>query len=259
MWDKWQSLRSQYINLNLEEVIDYEKFSMISIVYNSTKIEGCSLSESDTCVLLDKDITAKGKPLSDHLMVKDHYMAFKFIKQQAKEKRQLSKKFLQEVGSLIMKNTGGIVNTISGNFNTSKGDIRLTQVYVDQKYFSDFHKVDALLGELIQNTNQQLNTVKNPNQILKLAADVHYHIVNIHPFGDGNGRTARMFMNYVQLYFNEPLIKIFTEDRSDYIQALNEAENNENIGVFHDFICTQQTKFFNEEVLKYQKMNKGFI
>ncbi len=45
---------------------------MISIVYNSTKIEGCSLSENDTKLLLENDITAKGKPLSDHLMVKDH-------------------------------------------------------------------------------------------------------------------------------------------------------------------------------------------
>jgi hypothetical protein len=43
-----------------------------------------------------------------------------------------------------MKNTGGIVNTISGNFDVSKGEFRKTQVYVDKKYFPDFNKVDEL-------------------------------------------------------------------------------------------------------------------
>lgn len=80
MWKELEILKKRYLDLQLNQAIDYEKFSMISIVYNSTKIEGCSLSESDTKVLLENDITAKGKPLSDHLMVKDHYAAFQFIK-----------------------------------------------------------------------------------------------------------------------------------------------------------------------------------
>jgi len=49
---------------------------MILIVYNSTKIERYSLTVDDTKILLKKDITAKGKPLSDHMMVKDHYSAY---------------------------------------------------------------------------------------------------------------------------------------------------------------------------------------
>jgi len=43
MWDELEILRKKYLELNLNQVIDYEKFSLISIVYNSTKIEGCSL------------------------------------------------------------------------------------------------------------------------------------------------------------------------------------------------------------------------
>ena len=73
MWKEIEILRKEYLELGLSEAIDYEKFSMISIVYNSTKIEGCSLTENDTKLLLEKDITAKGKPLTDHMMVKDHY------------------------------------------------------------------------------------------------------------------------------------------------------------------------------------------
>lgn len=70
MWDKLHILREQYINQHIMDSIDFEKFCMISIVYHSSKIEGCSLSETDTHVLLEKNITAHGKPLTDHLMVK---------------------------------------------------------------------------------------------------------------------------------------------------------------------------------------------
>jgi len=60
MWDKVHILRQKYLDLELQNVLDYEKFAMISIVYHSTKIEGCSLSENDTRVLLENDIRAKG-------------------------------------------------------------------------------------------------------------------------------------------------------------------------------------------------------
>ena len=82
MWAELEKNRKKYLKLNLQNVLDYEKFSMISIIFHSTKIEGCSLTETDTKVLLDKDITAKGKPLLDHLMVKDHYNAFLYLKEQ---------------------------------------------------------------------------------------------------------------------------------------------------------------------------------
>ncbi len=89
MWKEWEILRAQYLDLKLDQVIDYEKFSWISMVYHSTKIKGCSLTETDTRMLLEKDITASGKPLTDHLMVKDHFAALSFIKEQVVLRRRL--------------------------------------------------------------------------------------------------------------------------------------------------------------------------
>jgi len=258
MWNELKILREQYLDLNLDQVIDYEKFSMISIVYNSTKIEGCSLTETDTRMLLEKDITAKGKPLADHLMVKDHYAAFQYIKDEAAKKRKLSKELIMEVASLVMKNTGGPVNSIAGSFDTSKGQLRKSQVYVDKKYFPDFSKVDQLLDKLIENTNSRIDKVQDLD-VLKLAADVHFYLVNIHPFGDGNGRTARLIMNYIQIYHGEPLIKIFSEDRGQYIDVLNQAEKEDNIDLFRDFIAGQQIKFLKAEIEKFRNRNKGMV
>ncbi len=258
MWNELEILKKDYLDLKLNQVIDYEKFSMISIVYNSTKIEGCSLTESDTKVLLENDITAKGKSLSDHLMVKDHYTAFQFIKEQSHSKHEMSIPFIKDIAAYVMKNTGGKISTILGEFDTSKGDIRLAQVYVDKKYFPDFKKVEILLNKLVDNINARLKTV-NGNEIIKLAADAHYNLVNIHPFGDGNGRTSRLLMNYIQMYHNEPLIKIFTEDRAEYIDALNLTEEKEDITIFREFICKQQIKFYKAEIEKYKKRDFGFL
>lgn len=257
MWDKIEILREEYLELGLSEAIDYEKFSMISIVYNSTKIEGCSLSENDTRLLLESDITAKGKPLKDHMMVKDHFVAFQFIKEVAKKKQKVTIDLIKEVAGLVMKNTGGLINTISGTFDTSKGDLRKAQVYVDRKYFPDHSKIELLLSELIEKVNNRLDKVSG-NEILKLSADLHYNLVNIHPFGDGNGRTSRLMMNYIQMYHSEPLIKIFTEDRADYIVALNKTEDLEDISIFRDFICKQQIKFYQLEIDKFRKKDRGY-
>jgi Fic family protein len=239
------------------DTIDYEKFCMISIVYHSSKIEGCSLSETDTKVLLENNITAHGKPLTDHLMVKDHYNAFLQVKQDAINHRKLSLEFIQYLNALVMKSTGTIIRTISDDFDTSKGELRKSQVCVDKKYFPDFKKVPLLIDDLVKNVNDRIDKVHG-NDIIKLSADIHYNFVNIHPFGDGNGRTSRLLMNYIQLYHNEPLIKIFTEDRAEYIDSLNETEEKEDLNIFRDFICRQQIKFYELELSKFKKNESGF-
>jgi Fic family protein len=258
IWITFDKTKQAYLDLNLHHVVDYEKFCMMSVMWHSTKIEGCSLTETDTKVLLEKDITAGGKPLRDHLMLKDHFAAYEFIQAQAKQKRKLSIDFIQEIGALVMKNTGSTVHTVLGNFDSSQGDLRLVQVYVDKKYFPDYKKVPNLLAQFCASVNQRIDTVKG-NEILQLAADTHYNFVNIHPFSDGNGRASRLLMNYIQLYHQEPLIKIFTEDRAAYIDALNETEDKRDLEVFRGFICKQATKFLKAEIAKYKKIDKGFM
>jgi len=157
-----------------------------------------------------------------------------------------------------MKNTGGDVHTISGNFDTSKGDLRKGQVYVEKKYFPDFSKIPKLLEDLVVMINSKLKKDLSSHEVLKLAADLHYNLVNIHPFGDGNGRVSRSMMNYIQMYHGVPLIKIFTEDRSDYIEALNNTEEENDISIFRNFICSQQIKFYKAEIQKFKDRNSGF-
>ena len=105
--------------------------------------------------------------------------------------------------------------------------------------------------------NEKLNDVQG-TEVLKLAADIHYNLVNIHPWGDGNGRVSRLMMNYIQFFHNEPPVKMFTEDRTDYIRALNETEEKNDPEIFRQFLASQQLKFFKAELDKYKKKDSEF-
>ena len=80
-------LIDKYNSLEIEKVIDHNKFNLISIVHHSTKIEGSTLTEIETQVLINEGLTPKGKPLQDSLMVTDHYAALQFAVKEAKAKR----------------------------------------------------------------------------------------------------------------------------------------------------------------------------
>lgn len=66
-------------------------------------------------------------------------------------------------------------------------------------------------------------------------------------------------MNYIQLNRNEPLIKIFTEDRVEYIDALNNTEEQGDLNIFRKFITKQYIKFLKIEIEKYKNIDKGFM
>jgi Fic family protein len=258
MWDTLEILQEDYIRLDLESILNYNRYFMYSLVSNSTRIEGSTLTDDETVNLLEKNITAKGKPLTDHLMVEDLFHAALFVEENAKNKQPLSIPFIQDISARVLKRTGGIVSGVAGTYDTSKGDLRKGAVRVPYKYFPDYIKIENLLTSFVQIVNKKISEVSSTAEVLKLAAEVHYNFVNIHPFGDGNGRVSRLLMNYIQTYHNKPMIKIFSEDRNDYLKALQRTEENNDITIFHDFVCQQQIKHYQIEIEKYQRRNRGF-
>ena len=70
---------ADYQSFNLHDVIDHDRFNQYAIVHHSSSIEGSTLTENETRLLLEEDVTPKGKPLQHSLMVKDHYDALLFV------------------------------------------------------------------------------------------------------------------------------------------------------------------------------------
>jgi Fic family protein len=247
---------AKFQQLNIQEAMSYEFWNTVLISHHSTAIEGSSLTVEETSLLLSEGVTAKGKPFNDHHMVIDHHNALLQTIEYANNKETVTPAFIRHTAALVMKNTGSVVNTISGSYDISKGDFRLGMVHVGNRYFMDFKKVPDAIQALCNELNTDIGKVKSVKDIYNLAFDVHFGLVSIHPFGDGNGRVSRLLMNYVLQYHKQPLSLIFTEDKIDYFKALEESRKRESYTPFRRFMYAQQTKFFEQETAKFTRGTK---
>lgn len=258
-----ESLILKYKSLGITDVLHYEKFNLISISHHSTKIEGSTLTELETQILLDNGLTPKGKPINDTLMVTDHFKALHFIIDKAKNQVSITTDLVKEINSYVMKSTGGIYNTILGEVDASKGIFRKGNVTAGVSYFPNYDKVERLTDELTKFINAKMNDNLTIDEKLYLSFDAHFNLVSIHPFYDGNGRTSRLLMNYIQAFYDLPLAIVNSEDKQEYIQALIDTRKEDNIQIFRDFMRNQYERYLLNEIKKFEdgfssNSNKGF-
>ncbi|MDR3309343.1 MAG: Fic family protein, partial [Tannerella sp.] len=254
--DTFHKLHEQFIASGIFDAINFEQMNEILISHHSTSIEGSSLTEDETRMLLSEGLTAKGKPLLDHTMVQDHHRALLFILERAKGKEQLSVELLQRVSAMVLKTTGSVINSLAGTYNSAEGDFRKSAVYVGKRYFMDFRKVPDAVKSLCDDINAQNDAVKTVDEIYNLAFDAHFSFVGIHPFADGNGRVARLIMNYILAFHNQPPALVFTEDKQQYFDALEKSRETDNIQEIRDFLYSQQEKYFMQELDKFRQEPK---
>ncbi len=254
----------QFKQMGLGEIVDFEIFNPIAIVHHSCAIEGCTLSMEETQTLIMEGITAKGKPMAHHLMVQNHFAALRFVISAAKKKREITPAFLQEINALVNKNTGQIRNTALGVCDDTKGDFKLGNVRADSAYFANYDKVLPMTQDLcsqLQARQTGFDSGAGNTPIADLNAlsfYAHYYLVSIHPWFDGNGRSSRLLMNYIQAYYELPLSLVFADSKAEYIEALNKSRAGEHTNPFLTFMFEQQIRYLQAEIEKYNHSKKGF-
>ncbi|MDR2358319.1 MAG: Fic family protein [Prevotellaceae bacterium] len=250
------ALVTQYKELGLHTIIDYDKFNRYAVTYHSTALEGATLTEEETAVLLDEGITPKGKPLEHSLMVKDHYDALLFVLHAAENRTPVTAGFIRQISARVMKTTGSIINTPLGTVDASKGELRKSNVRAGRHYFITYDKVPDALALFVRQIAGDLQKAATPDKQLLLAFSAHFDLVSIHPFYDGNGRVSRLLMNYIQALFSLPLSIVFQDDKAAYITALNESGKAENKQPFYDFMLQEYTRFLTGEIQKYHSLQQ---
>lgn len=195
--------------------------SEISIewTYNSNAIEGNTLTLQETRMVLEQGITIKGKKLREHFEAKNHEKAIYYVESLAKAKYKLTEDDIFHVHTLVLEN---IESEFAGRYRN--GQVRILGAnFIPPNYL----KVSQLVNELINYINL------NPDKldIIELIAKFHHKFVWIHPFFDGNGRTARLLMNLLFMKYGYPPAIILINNRKQYYRSLNLA-NNENYEPF---------------------------
>jgi Fic family protein len=257
------NLLAKYETLGIAGVNDHERFNLIAIDHHSTRIEGSTLTEIETQVLINEGRTPNGKPLQESLMVTDHHSALIYTIENARAKKGLTVSTLQTINAMVMRNTGKTYHTMLGNVDAATGAFRKGNVTAGISYFPNFDKVEiltkGLIKQLVESMNKKLSIIAQ----LDLSFDAHFNLVSIHPFYDGNGRTSRLLMNYIQAYYNLPLAIVQSENKAAYIQALVDTREQQNIQIFRHFMSAEYAALLNQEIRKFEEMKnpakgKGF-
>jgi len=188
---------------------EFETFG-ISFTYNTQRIEGSNLTESDTKDLLIHGVTPAKKSQIDVMETKKHYDLF--MKLVTSKKQFITKKIMLSWHKEIFDQTkiGEAGNIRSYNVGISTND-----------------KIEfAAVPEISKNLQEFFSWLKKDNKInyVKLAALAHYKFVSIHPFGDGNGRISRLIMNYILWYYDCPLLLIKNSEKRAYFKSLEKSQ-----------------------------------
>lgn len=117
-----------------------------------------------------------------------------------------------ETGDLILSmfQVGEVTENVLGVVDSTKGDFRKNTVRVGNTIFMNYQKVEPALHQLVKDLKENFPLQKTIKDQLELSFYAHYELVNIHPFLDGNGRTARLLMNFVQRKYDLPLAILST-------------------------------------------------
>lgn len=192
---------------NLEHAFD------VQYTHESTKIEGNSLTLSETALVIEKGITVKGKPLKDHIEVLNHQKALEYIKSIAVPEYELTQDDLLKIHDLILQ---GINHHNAGKYRSERVIISGSR-HIPPNPLKVYDLMQLYFEEYMQDRNE-LHPVL-------LAAKMHERLVTIHPFIDGNGRTARLIMNLILIQNGYLVANILgeTERRDAYGDALEKS------------------------------------
>jgi len=257
LWEEIRATTKKYNALRLNDAINYKKYFLYSIITHSTAIEGATLTESETALLFDEGLTAKGKPLSHHLMNEDLKNAYLYAMKEADKKTPITLDLLKSFNSHVMAQTGGHHENIGGSFDSSKGEFRKLGVFaVGGSSYMDYRKVPGAVAVLCLDLDKRLHQASSLQDKYNLSFAAHFNLVTIHPWADGNGRTSRLLMNYIQFYHGITPTKVFQQDRADYISALQKSQETENNKYFLDFMGKQLLKLLKKEILNFEKSQR---
>lgn len=184
----------------------------VELTYHSNAIEGSTLSLRETQLVLEGYAPPGGKSLREIYEVRNHDRALRMIERWVEERppgAPLMERDLLDVHAQVLAD---IDAASAGRFRSARMLIKGTRFIPPGS-----HKFDELIPRLLDLANEE-----GAPPALQ-AAELHYNLVAVHPFNDGNGRTARLLMNYHLLRHGFPLAIIDVERRAEYLNALEEA------------------------------------
>jgi len=197
---------------SLEVLNNLERWFLIELTYTSNALEGNTLTRLETAVVVEKGLTVGGKTLAEHLEATNHAAALRKVLEIARSPvSTLTEHILLDLHAMILR---GLDDVNAGRYRSIPVRISGSRVVLPNPA-----KVAGLMSDFFNDLMSMAG--RHP---VAIAAEAHYRLVTIHPFIDGNGRTARLLMNLILLQNGFPPALIRTRDRVSYLKSLEKAQ-----------------------------------
>jgi len=212
--DKLQEEINSFRPLSASTLKQLKEYYRVGLTYTSNAIEGNSLTETETKIVLEDGITIGGKPIKDYYEALGHSEAYDYIYKLAKDK-SFTEEDIKKLHKLFYHRID----------ETKAGKYRKEKVFISgSKYpLPGPEKVP----ELMQVFLGKIKDIEKKNHPVVYSAIAHKELVFVHPFVDGNGRVARLLMNLILLQKGYCIAIIPPILRRDYINALEKAHTDE--------------------------------
>ncbi|SFT91512.1 Fic family protein [Lishizhenia tianjinensis] len=204
----------------------------LEYTFNSNKIEGNTLTLRETDLVVNQGLTISGKSMNEHLEAINHQEALEYLKEIIHKKIAFSEREVLQLHNLILR---GINQKEAGKYRNVQVMIQGSQHMPPAPYLVNKQMEDYFFW-------YEANKYKYHPVIL--AAEMHERLVTIHPFIDGNGRTARLVMNLVLLSHGFVIadIKGDLSNRMNYYESLEKAQVEGDKDDFYNFIIDTEIK-----------------
>jgi Fic family protein len=225
---EWQKL--QPLSPENQKKLD-QKF-MLDFNFNSNHLEGNTLTYGQTKLLLIFGDTTGDAKLRDYEEMKAHNVGLELIKREALDKmRPLTESFIRDLNRTIMvENFWKAAKTPNGEdtrmevqvgaYKTRPNSV-ITSTGEEFEYASP-QETPAMMADLVAWYNAEGE--KGELSPIELAALFHYRYIRIHPFEDGNGRIARLLVNYILHRHGYPMVVVRSDDKESYLRILHQCD-----------------------------------
>jgi len=204
---EFQEKVKNYPKIALEKI---ERDFTIKFTYNTNAIEGNTLSLIETAALLNKNIAPQGKSLREIHEITNTENALNYIKN---FKGEPSKRLVCRMHKIMMASID----------DESAGKMRTYDVAIQGANWLPPRgkEVKKAFKEFMEWYNKN----KKKLHPIELAAITHLKFIEVHPFGDGNGRIARLITNLILMKNGYPPINIKVKDTIEYVKVLQYTQN----------------------------------
>jgi Fic family protein len=207
--------------LAIDALRSLQKYYDVELTYSSNAIEGNTLTLRETAEVIEHGVTVGGKTLKEHLEAVDHYEAVLWMRQRAAEPTPINEGVVRELHRRIVARSAP---QIAGVYSPHRRRIAGSPVVFPNP---------AKVPELMQAFGADLEEA-GPEP--EAAFRPHFGLTAIHPFADGNGRTARLLMNLLLLRAGYPPLAVRPEDRRRYLETLEHGSLQADLAPFQTFM-----------------------